>query len=157
MMERYSKMEPDDPERITLAQDISLKQMEINFYSTEAYLNYSAVQVATTKSGAGLTPKERLNSVLSNLEMMEHFVHESGGMVQSPAQEYELYKYMFRISESMYLPQKDLFFDYLTKQIYTVNREGPKAMKPAQVMDIYNDFMKYVTKYLKDNSKLISE
>src|SRR5678815_2960784 len=75
-----------------LALEITKKQMEINFYSEEAYI----------APGAPLTNDQRMQAVLSNLEMMEHVIKLSGHDLTKAWKEYELYKYMYRISSVSY-------------------------------------------------------
>lgn len=149
LMKQYNEMEAKDTGRISLAQQITLKQMEANFYTTEAYIGPGALEAMG--SGRALSTPEKLEAVFSNLEMMSHIVKEAGGEKLPAAREYELYKYMYRTSDAMHMDQMDLFYDYLTKQIYKVNREGMQAARPGEVMGIYNDFMQYVMKYLEAN------
>ena len=92
---------------------------------------------------------------MSNLEMIEHFMHDSHGNLVEAMKEYEVYKYMYRTSDAISASQMDLFFDHLTKRIYKVNRQGAESMTDAQVNELYNDFRNMVNGYLAKEIKSI--
>jgi hypothetical protein len=87
--------------------------------------------------------------------MMEHIIRESNGNIIRAMKEYELYKYMYRISEAVGARQTDLFFDYLNQQIYKVNRQGAESMTPTQLQNLYYDFIKMVNTYLGNEIKTV--
>lgn len=145
LQKELSAMDVNDPARIEKSKLVTLKQMEINFYSEEAYIGPGAMMSGGDISG---NPALKIQKVISNLEMMEHIIHQANGNIITAAKEYELYKYMFRVSEAIGASQQDLFFDYLNKQIYKVDREGAKSMTPGQLQNLYLDFMRMANDYL---------
>jgi hypothetical protein len=148
-----SQMSPDDPKYAEKAMEVSLKQMKINFYSTEAYIGPGALM----KSGEiGNNAFLKIQKVMSNLEMMEHIMHDSGGNLVKAMKEYEMYKYMYRVSDAINASQMDLFYDYLTRQISKINRQGAESFTGAQLNGLYNDFMNMVNNYLAQEVKNIN-
>ncbi|HTN47559.1 MAG TPA: DUF4157 domain-containing protein [Flavipsychrobacter sp.] len=137
-------------ERINnLSTEITKKQVEINFYTDEAYIGPGALQ---TSIGTPLSNDQRLQAIFSNLEMMEHIIKLSGHDLTKAWKEYELFKYMYRISVAIDKPQKDLFFDVLNKQLATIDREGAKKMSEGQLKGLYDSFMNLVHREIADLS-----
>ena len=64
---------------------------------------------------------------------------------------------MYRISDALGASQTDLFNDYLTKQIYKVNREGAQSMTPGQLENIYHDFMGIADKFVLEQMKKMAQ
>ena len=148
LVKNYDSLPAGDPGRASLAQQITLKQMEINFLTPEAYIGPGAIESVL---GQKVTGDKARQAVLSNLELIEHTIAQSGGSVALAAKQYELYKYMFRISEAIGAHQMDLFYDALTKQIYKINREGAKGLTPQQARILFEDFMQYVNRFLAES------
>lgn len=152
LQKELSAMDANDPARIEKSKLVTLKQMEINFYSVEAYIGPGALMDAGSVSGS---PLLKLQKVMSNFEMIEHIIHLTNGNIIKAAREYELYKYMYRISDAIGAKQTDLFFDYLTQQIYKVNRSGAESMTAGQLQNLYNDFMIMADKYVTGEMKTL--
>ncbi len=152
LQKQLSQMSPDDPDYAKKTMDVTTKQMEINFYSSEAYIGPGALM----KTGAiSNSPALKIQKVMSNLEMMEHIMHDSNGNLVKAMKEYEMYKYMYRISDAINARQMDLFYDYLTQQISKVNRQGAQSMTGTQLNGLYSDFMNMVNSYLAKEIKNI--
>lgn len=150
LQKELSQLSPGDAAYAEKSMQVSLKQIEINFYSAEAYIGPGALMKAGAVQGS---PALKMQKVMSNLEMMEHILHQTNSNIVRAMKEYEMYKYMFRISDGINAAQMDLFFDYLTKQISQVNRQGAQGMTPVQLNSLYNDFMNMVNQYLATEIK----
>lgn len=83
-------LKPGDPKRAKLAEQITEVQMEANFLSKEAYISPGALK------GGALSNAEVYNNALSQLEMISHVIHDSGGDILKASREYELHKYISR-------------------------------------------------------------
>lgn len=80
----------NSPQRAAKAEQITELQMEANFLTKEAYISPAAVK------GGPLTNAEAYTSALSQLEMIRHVIHDSGGDILKACREYELFKYINR-------------------------------------------------------------
>lgn len=80
----------NSPQRVAKAEEITELQMEANFLTKEAYISPAAVK------GGPLTNAEAYTNALSQLEMIRHVIHESGGDILKACREYELFKYINR-------------------------------------------------------------
>jgi hypothetical protein len=83
-------------EKAELAEQITTKQMEANFYTHEANIGPGSIKMSGV---AGLEKMEAYQAALTQLEMIEHILAQSGGDVARASREYELYKYIGRFSE----------------------------------------------------------
>jgi len=83
------KNAPPD-QQAALAEQLTKKQMEANFLTTEAYIGPAAVK------GGVLSNAEAYQSALSQLEMMRHVISSCGGDVLKACREYEFFKYVSR-------------------------------------------------------------
>lgn len=148
-------------ERIALAERISEKQMEANFLMKEAYISPSAL-----KSG-DLSFKDAYMSALSQLEMIQHVLAESGGNIVMACRDYELYKYISRYTQAVRaagISSPGLsYFESLSTFIYKRARShhmetGPlvagmdegfdRAITPQYLFETYGEFMDEVGKTL---------
>ncbi|BDI30383.1 hypothetical protein CCAX7_24340 [Capsulimonas corticalis] len=98
LMKKYNAAAPGSPEQIDLAKTITSKQMEVNAMTAEAYVGPGAGRM--TVSGVKVIGQEAYQAALSNLEMIQHIMHQCGGDVVTATREYEIYKYINRFSES---------------------------------------------------------
>ena len=149
LKQKYDDPETPNEERPVIAANITKKQIEINFFTDEAYISPAALKIILDPN-AVLTAQESVSAVLSNLEMMEHIIHEAGGDIALAAKQYELYKYMSRASKSMQKAQTDLYYDQLNKIISQVDREGAKGWSKEQLTTHYNDFIQHTDKFLNE-------
>lgn len=145
----YNNPETPEAKRPLIAAEITKKQMEINFLTEEAYISPAALRIADNIN-ATLTPQESVSSLLANMEMIEHIIHQAGGDIVVAARQYEIYKYMLRGTKSMQHKQQDLFFDQMNKVIATIDRDGAKTWTEGQLRQHFNDFMQMSYKYLND-------
>lgn len=83
--------------RIELAEQISVRQMEANFFTHEANIGPTSLKFSGV---SGLARQEGYQAVLTQLEMIEHILHEAGGNIASAAREYELFKYVARFADA---------------------------------------------------------
>ncbi len=150
LVKDYNKLDPSDAQRQKIAQQITEKQMEINLYTEEAYIGPGAVKFILDQK-AKFSTNQAVQGIYANLEMIEHVLHQHNGNIASAGRSYEIYKYMYRISEIMSFKQMDLFFDHLNKKIYK-NRGGSETMSDAELKSLFNDFMGYVEMYLEENT-----
>ena len=108
-------------QRAGVAEEITKRQMEANFLTKEAYIGPGGMRGAT--SGP-----ESYQSALSQLEMIEHAIRESGGDVVRASREYELFKYINRFAAVAYRSGAQskmmAYFESLSEYIYRVFREG---------------------------------
>jgi hypothetical protein len=81
--------------RVELAEQISMRQMEANFFTHEANIAPTSLRGSGV---SGLVRQEGYQAVLTQLEMIEHILHESGGNIALAAREYELFKYVARFA-----------------------------------------------------------
>ena len=92
---------PGSPEHIDLVKRITSKQMEANALTAEAYIGPGAGRM--TVSGVKVIGHEAYQAAMSNLEMIQHILHETGpgteGLVVA-SREYEIYKYINRFAEA---------------------------------------------------------
>src|SRR5690606_36300022 len=86
---------------VSLAQAITELQMQANFRTEEAYISPGAGRQVVR--GVAESGHEAYQSGMSNLEMMEHVLHQAGGDVEVAIREYEMYKYLFRFITAMQL------------------------------------------------------
>ncbi len=144
-MAAMEKLAPDSPERVQLAQRISEKQIEANFYTEEAYIGPGAARM--TVGGAKVTGHEAYQAMLSDLEMMEHIVHQANGDIVKAAREYELFKYVNRVTKAAQSGgQNNLpltYFEHLSDYIYKRHRgahkENAHQNQPAHLEDMTSD------------------
>ncbi len=141
-LERAHAKAPE-ADKLKLAEQITKKQMEANFLTTEAYIGPGAVKSSPA------TTHESYQSMLSQLEFMEKEIAGAGGDVVKAMREYEIYKYMFRFSQANKNKQLDLLYDELPKQISKINRQGAKGFTDEQIRSLYRDFMNYAYNSLK--------
>jgi hypothetical protein len=85
------------PRRVELAEQISLRQMEANFFTHEANIAPTSLKASGV---SGLARQEGYQAVLTQLEMIEHILHEAGGNIALAAREYELFKYIARFANA---------------------------------------------------------
>ena len=111
-------------EQLKLAEEISDMQMEANFYTTEAYIGPGAGRAAA--GGIRVIGPEAYQRAMSELEMFEHVMHESGGDILKACREYELYKYISRFGAAArgvgYTTKKADYLEKLSEYIYGVFR-----------------------------------
>ncbi len=80
-----------------LAEQISTKQIEANFYTYEANIGPGSL----ARSGVGdLAKWEAYQSALTQLDMIEHILATTGGDVVRASREYELFKYIGRFGDA---------------------------------------------------------
>jgi hypothetical protein len=131
LMAKFEKA--GDAERIKLAEEITGKQMEANFFTKEAYISPGAGRAAA--QGVALIGPETYQRALSELEMLEHIVHESGGDVLKAMREYEFFKYVNRWGTAAinagYQSKTSLYLEELGEYIYRVFREGHSDVVPG--------------------------
>ena len=96
---QFEALPANDPRRVELAREITRMQMEANFRTQEAYVSPGAGRHVVR--GVAVHGYEAYQSALSQLEMMEHIMHTTGGNVETAIREYELYKYIARFIEAM--------------------------------------------------------
>jgi hypothetical protein len=89
---------PGSPEHVDLVKQITSKQMEANALTVEAYVGPGAGRM--TVSGIKVVGHEAYQAAMSNLEMIQHILHESAGDVVVASREYEIYKYINRFAEA---------------------------------------------------------
>jgi hypothetical protein len=89
---------PGSPEHIDLVKRITSKQMEANALTAEAYVGPGAGRM--TVSGVKVVGQEAYQAAMSNLEMIQHILHETGGNIVVASREYEIYKYINRFAEA---------------------------------------------------------
>ncbi len=94
LREAINRAVTPDELRIAVATAISELQMEANFRTTEANISPGANRQVVR--GVAVRGHEAYQSALSQLEMIEHVIHQAGGNVEVAAREYELYKYIDR-------------------------------------------------------------
>lgn len=93
---KLSESDPDYKEKVVeLDKKITMMQMEANFRTTEAYISPGAGRHVVR--GVAVEGHEAYQSVMANLEMIEHVIHIAGGNVEMAIREYEMYKYISRI------------------------------------------------------------
>jgi len=93
---KLSESDPDYKQKVVeLDKKITLMQMEANFRTTEAYISPGAGRHVVR--GVAVEGHEAYQSVMANLEMIEHVIHIAGGNVEMAIREYEMYKYISRI------------------------------------------------------------
>ena len=64
--------------QVELAEQISMRQMEANFFTHEANIGPTSLKVSGV---SGLARQEGYQAVLTQLEMIEHILHEAGGNI----------------------------------------------------------------------------
>lgn len=89
---------PGSPEHIDLVKQITSRQMEVNAMTAEAYIGPGAGRM--TVSGVKVIGQEAYQAAMSNLEMIQHIMHECAGDVVTASREYEIYKYINRFAEA---------------------------------------------------------
>jgi hypothetical protein len=103
-----------------LAERIASKQMVANFHSMEAYIGPGAGRM--TVGGVPVAGQEAYQSALSDLEMMEHILHQSGGSLVSAGREYEFYKYVNRYATAArnagVHSDRLTYFEHLSEYLY---------------------------------------
>ncbi|MCW3059277.1 MAG: hypothetical protein JWQ02_1098, partial [Capsulimonas sp.] len=104
LMKKYNAAAPGSPEQIDLAKTITSKQMEANAFTSEAYIGPGAGRMTVPAAGAATGIKvigqEAYQAALSNLEMIQHIMHQCAGDVVTASREYEIYKYINRFAEA---------------------------------------------------------
>jgi hypothetical protein len=133
------------PRKVELAQEISMKQVEANFYTTEAYIGPGAGPM--TVRGIPVKGEEAFQAAMSDMEMFEHVMGQAAGDPVIAAREYELYKYTNRFvkaarSAGVTHPGMD-YFEHMSEYLYRVDREAntttghmwkdPKVLAPPKV------------------------
>lgn len=112
--------------KIELAEQITQKQMEANVFTKEAYVSPGAGREAA--AGVRVASSEAYQSGISQLEMIEHIVHEAGGDIVKAAREYELFKYINRFATAAaragVRTNMLAYFENLSEYIYRVYRTG---------------------------------
>jgi hypothetical protein len=98
LMKKYNAAAPGSKEQLDLARTITAKQMEVNALTAEAYIGAGAGRM--TVSGVKVIGQEAYQAALSNLEMIQHILHEVAGDVVTASREYEIYKYINRFAEA---------------------------------------------------------
>ncbi|MEO1451786.1 MAG: hypothetical protein AAFV07_19810, partial [Bacteroidota bacterium] len=133
-------------QKIKLGVEITKKQMEVNLYSIEAYIGPGAgKQLAELP----LNLDESYQSMLSQWEMIEHVIHESGGDIVKAMREYEIYKYLQRFSTANNNKQLDLIYDALTQKIAKLDRQAAKSFSEEQIHSLWKDFLNFAAHALK--------
>ncbi|GAB4398267.1 MAG: hypothetical protein OHK0053_16510 [Microscillaceae bacterium] len=151
LIKSFDELPESDPKKLDMAEQIVKKQMEANFYTEEAYIGPGTIK-AMSKNTKMVEGEDSMQGVMSNLEMIEHIVHQHKGDLVSAASEYEIYKYMYRISKAISRQQTDLFFDYLTTRIKDAKQV--EGMTPAQKQSLLDDFMREVYRFLDENPQM---
>jgi hypothetical protein len=120
-------------EQIKLAEEITEKQMMANYWTKEAYIGPGAGREAA--GGIRVVGLEAYQSAVSQLEMVEHIVHEVGGDVVKAAREYELFKYINRFAGAAgRAGQKSKFLTYfenVSEYLYRVYRGANAEIPPG--------------------------
>ena len=98
LMKKYNAAPAGSREQLDLAKTITSKQMEANAFTAEAYIGPGAGRM--TVSGVKVVGQEAYQATLSNLEMIQHIMHEVRGNVVAASREYEIYKYINRFAEA---------------------------------------------------------
>jgi hypothetical protein len=102
------------------AKAITKLQMEANYHSVEAYIGPGAARM--TVSGVPVVGHEAYQSALSDLEMIEHILHESHGSVVGAGREYEFYKYVNRYATAArnagVHSDRLTYFEHLSEYLY---------------------------------------
>jgi hypothetical protein len=135
----------DSPDRAQLAQRISEKQIEANFYTEEAYIGPGAARM--TVGGAKVVGHEAYQAMLSDLEMIEHIVHQANGNLIQAAREYELFKYVNRVTKAAKSGGQSspalTYFEHLSEYIYKRHRgahhETAHLNPPEHLQDMTSD------------------
>jgi hypothetical protein len=158
LMKEYNQLDANDPKRAEIAQKVVEKQMEINLHTEEAYIGPGAIP-AMDEALKRIQGNDSMQAVLANMEMIEHILHQHGGDIVKAGKEYEIYKYMYRVSKAIGKDQGDLFFDWLNKFISKVknkdgsnNRNAPQQFNDAQIKVLWDDFNNYVNKFLSEQN-----
>lgn len=124
-----------DVRKTELAEEISTKQIEANFYTEEAYIGPGAVETTVLKGP--ISGHEAYQAALSNLEMIEHAIRQAGGDITLACREYELYKYINRFTEAAKkagVESKTLtYFENLSEYVYRANRQAQEEVAHAFV------------------------
>ncbi|MBW4518355.1 MAG: hypothetical protein KME16_01300 [Scytolyngbya sp. HA4215-MV1] len=139
------RLPSDSPERAQLAQHISEKQIEANFYTEEAYIGPGAARM--TVGGAKVVGHEAYQAMLSDLEMIEHIVHQANGNLIQAAREYELFKYVNRVTKAAKSGGQSnpalTYFEHLSEYIYKRHRGAHKETAhlnpPEHLQDMASD------------------
>jgi lipopolysaccharide export system protein LptC len=95
---RYEKAAAGSPERLELAQQIASRQMRANLFTEEAYIGPGSMRALA--GGVKVVGMEAYQYALSNLDMIRHFIAQSGGDVVLASRQYEIYKYMNRFAQA---------------------------------------------------------
>lgn len=122
-----------------------MKQMEANFFTIEAYIGPGSMLKNNMMDDPAML---KFRKIFSNLEMIEHIIGTTNGSIIKAAREYELYKYVNRISEAFGNRQQDLFTDYLANKIKEHDRYLPESISPQELQRLYFDYMNVIDKYL---------
>jgi hypothetical protein len=111
-------------EQIRLAEAITSRQVEANFFTREAYVAPGAGRAAVRE--VAVIGHEAYQTALSQMEMIEHVVHESGGDVLRALREYELLKYVNRFAAAARQAGLErpgiTYFENLSEYVYRVHR-----------------------------------
>ncbi|MCB0644344.1 MAG: hypothetical protein KDC44_22020, partial [Phaeodactylibacter sp.] len=140
LMKAYKNPDLDSSAKADLALQITHKQMEANFFTVEAYIGPGAAKMTIGKQK--VVGQEAYQAALSNLEMMEHAIRESGGDFIAAARNYELFKYIDRYLEAVKtsgmkldakMQQRVEFFSNLSVYLTQVHRgaHGAEAHLPG--------------------------
>ncbi len=127
LMDRMGSKSLSPAARQDLALEISAKQLEANFLSREAYIGPAAMLGA----GKVQSVTEAFHGAHSQLEMLEHILHECGGDVGVAMREYEAYKYINRFSQFAMAggiadPEFQAFAN-ISEYVYRTNRMAQRA------------------------------
>lgn len=115
-------------EKEDLALRITENQMEANFLSKEAYIGPGALLGVLGEKAVGLDAHQLVHS---NLEMIEHIIHEAGGVAEA-VRGYETYKYFNRIIETLkgngLATSRLEAFGNIAEYVYRTNRKAHAAV-----------------------------
>ena len=153
LMNRLSSKELSAGARQDLALEISAKQLEANFLSREAYIGPAAM----LGPGKVQSTTEAFHGAHSQLEMLEHILHESGGDVAVAMREYEAYKYINRFSGFAMaggVPDAEFqAFANISEYVYRTNRVAQRAVGTL----ITDDVLAGATKFRPATAAEIAE
>ena len=98
LMKEVNAATPGSPEHLELVKRVTAKQMTVNAMTSEAYIGAGAGRM--TVGGIKVVGHEAYQAAMSNLEMIQHIMHEAAGDVVTASREYEIYKYINRFAEA---------------------------------------------------------
>ncbi len=153
LTERLGAKDLSPGARQDLALEISMKQLEANFLSKEAYIAPAAM-LGPGKVGS---VTEAFHGAHSQLEMLEHILHECGGDVAVAMREYEAYKYINRFSQFAMaggIPDAEFqAFSNIAEYVYRTNRTAQRAAATI----ITDDLLAGATKFRPATAAEVAE